>query len=145
MKKRFSVKGTEKSLGTCRAAEDIPGNKMDIAASIGEEFDIIRKGKPIPDNKWLVKNKQGLYGFIDINKIEREADEDAEDLYEEVPASKIHSSHSSNGNNISTPPVSSPPPPPSQSAPRPPTGNQDIYDDVAAEQPDEELYEFLPE
>lgn len=58
------MKGTEKSLGTCRAAEDIPGNKMDIAASIGEEFDIIRKGKPIPEDKWLVRNKQGICKFI---------------------------------------------------------------------------------
>lgn len=57
--------------------------------------------------------------------IQKEQDEDPEDLYEEVPASKMWSSQSSNGNNISTPPVSSPPPPPSQNAPRPPTGISD--------------------
>jgi hypothetical protein len=57
------VKGSEKSLGTCIAAEDIAGNRMDITALIGEEFDIIRKGKPNPNNKWLVRNKQGLCKF----------------------------------------------------------------------------------
>ena len=43
---------------TCTAAVDIPGNKMDISATIGEEFDVIRKDKT-PNNKWLVRNKQG--------------------------------------------------------------------------------------
>ena len=55
----LQVKGNEKSIGTCCASEDIRGDRMDIAASIGEEFDIIRKGKPNPNNKWLVRNKQG--------------------------------------------------------------------------------------
>ena len=62
------MKGTEKSMGTCTAAVDIPGNRMDIAASIGDELDIIRKGKPNPPNKWLVRNKQGqctlFFGFL---------------------------------------------------------------------------------
>ena len=53
---------------------------------------------------------------------QKEPAADPEDLYEEVPASKMRISQTSNGSNVPTPPVSSPPPPPSQNAPRPPTG-----------------------
>lgn len=54
----LQVRGNETALETCTAAVDIPGNKMDISATIGEEFDVIRKDKT-PNNKWLVRNKQG--------------------------------------------------------------------------------------
>lgn len=57
MKRRFSVRGNETILGICIAAVDIQGNRMDISATIGEEFDVIRKDKT-PTNKWLVRNKQ---------------------------------------------------------------------------------------
>ncbi|XP_046844274.1 uncharacterized protein DDB_G0284459-like isoform X3 [Xenia sp. Carnegie-2017] len=140
MKKRFGIKGNEKSLGNCSPSEDIQGNRNDITVCVGDELEIIRKGKPNPSNKWLVRNKQGLYGYIDVNKIT--SSNDSEDLYEVVPTGGLHQSIHTDESNLPSPPTQSAPPPPVQNAPRPPAENQDIYDDVSAQ---EDLYEFLPE
>uniref|UniRef100_A0ABM0MI96 DNA ligase 1-like n=1 Tax=Saccoglossus kowalevskii TaxID=10224 RepID=A0ABM0MI96_SACKO len=88
MKKFFNLKGSESPVKQGTAINSYSGKEEshDLAFIKGELLYIIRfEGNP--EGKWLAKNKEGKYGYVEITDVY--CDGDGDDVYDEAMSNEI--------------------------------------------------------
>ncbi|XP_071952196.1 uncharacterized protein [Antedon mediterranea] len=80
-RKKFNIKGDIKVLREIVVTEPYAAkDKLDIGCYSGEQLELIREDNN-PEDRYLVRNKQGVYGYVQIYCVDRN---EPQELYDDV-------------------------------------------------------------
>ncbi|XP_026101593.1 FYN-binding protein 1-like [Carassius auratus] len=85
-RKKFKIKGPVVVVETVKASVDHKGGKNKLPLKQGESIEIIRKTEN-PKDYWLVRNSEGLYGFVKPDTLDVVGStQDEQEVYDDICA-----------------------------------------------------------